>query len=205
MKTRNTTTSYVFTFNIVAPHSLIIVIQVQELHGTPWHNPRDKQVAPSAKPPSLPSLSPSVSMDSVSSACPSTPSHTSTSFALQSTSKLQAPRPPKFTRRPSHDLFECIEQSDDKCLSEDQARYVFAQIVDAVDYLDSLGVTHRDIKDENIVIDENLRVCLYALSAFVTNSVLGQTHRFWQRHLHRPCGTSSVLRFILWDNCVCGV
>jgi PAS domain-containing serine/threonine kinase len=65
---------------------------------------------------------------------------------------------PQFLRRASHDLFECIEQSEHKRLSEDQARYVFSQIVEAVHYLDSLGITHRDIKDENLVIDKNLKV-----------------------------------------------
>lgn len=65
---------------------------------------------------------------------------------------------PEFSRRPSHDLFECIEQSEYKRFSEPQARYVFSQVVDAVHYLASQGVTHRDIKDENLVIDKDLKV-----------------------------------------------
>ncbi|KAA1476014.1 kinase-like protein [Dentipellis sp. KUC8613] len=67
---------------------------------------------------------------------------------------------PSFVRRPSHDLFECIEQSAHKRLSEDQARYIFAQVVEAVHYLDSQGVSHCDIKDENILVDKDLRVKL---------------------------------------------
>lgn len=55
-------------------------------------------------------------------------------------------------------MFECIEQSEDRRLSESQSRYVFGQIVDAVDYLNELGIAHRDIKDENLVIDRNLTV-----------------------------------------------
>ncbi|OBZ68022.1 Serine/threonine-protein kinase PSK2 [Grifola frondosa] len=67
---------------------------------------------------------------------------------------------PNFSRRASHDLFECIEQSKHKRLSENQARYVFAQVVEAVYYLDTQGITHCDIKDENLVIDSDLKVKL---------------------------------------------
>ena len=65
---------------------------------------------------------------------------------------------PRHSPRPSHDLFECIEQSPHKRLSEDQARYIFGQVVEAIHYLDSHGITHRDIKDENLVIDKDLKV-----------------------------------------------
>ncbi|KIJ18871.1 hypothetical protein PAXINDRAFT_26938, partial [Paxillus involutus ATCC 200175] len=67
---------------------------------------------------------------------------------------------PHYTHRPSHDLFECIEQTKHKRLSERQARYIFAQVVEAVYYLDSRGITHRDIKDENLVIDKDFKVKL---------------------------------------------
>lgn len=74
---------------------------------------------------------------------------------------LHAPVPrPNFSRRPSYDLFECIEQSKHKRLSENHARYVFAQVVEAVYYLNSQGITHCDIKDENLVIDAEYRVKL---------------------------------------------
>lgn len=65
---------------------------------------------------------------------------------------------PEFTRRPSHDLFECIEQSEHKKLNESQARFVFSQVIDAVQYLHDNDIVHRDIKDENLVIDKNLKV-----------------------------------------------
>ncbi|KAL1917176.1 uncharacterized protein VTP21DRAFT_4832 [Calcarisporiella thermophila] len=61
-------------------------------------------------------------------------------------------------RRGSCDLFECIEQH--RHFPEHQARHIFRQIVECVAYLDSVGVCHRDLKDENIVIDAALRVKL---------------------------------------------
>lgn len=67
---------------------------------------------------------------------------------------------PRYPRRPSHDLFECIEQTKHKRLSEKQARYIMAQVVEAVFYLDSHGICHRDIKDENLLIDKNFKVCI---------------------------------------------
>uniref|UniRef100_A0A0W0F5J9 Protein kinase domain-containing protein n=1 Tax=Moniliophthora roreri TaxID=221103 RepID=A0A0W0F5J9_MONRR len=150
---------------------------VQELHGSPWQNPRSQQdcgrLSPSV-PSNLPALIPSRSADSLSSPCPSISSQPSTPdtslhalpdehSGIQEESRLSSDPDvlrPQFSRRPSHDLFECIEQSEHKRLSEDQARYVFAQVVDAVHYLDSQGVSHRDIKDENIVIDADLKVKL---------------------------------------------
>ncbi|ETW80589.1 hypothetical protein HETIRDRAFT_246629, partial [Heterobasidion irregulare TC 32-1] len=84
------------------------------------------------------------------------------SVSCSSPSLLSPALPPRphFIRRPSHDLFECIEQSQHKRLTEVQARYIFAQVVDVVHYLDSQGVTHCDIKDENILVDARLRVKL---------------------------------------------
>ena len=55
--------------------------------------------------------------------------------------------------RPSHgkDLFDFI--TDKGALNEDLARELFREIVTTVTECHRLGVTHRDIKDENIVID----------------------------------------------------
>jgi serine/threonine protein kinase len=49
------------------------------------------------------------------------------------------------------DLFDFI--SDSGALKEDLARYIFQQIVSTVIQVHEAGVTHRDIKDENILID----------------------------------------------------
>lgn len=74
----------------------------------------------------------------------------------KSASKSGKPvRPPLCFRRSSCDLFECIEQ---KKLSEDEARLIFAQMVSVIHYLDANSISHMDIKDENVVIDQNLKV-----------------------------------------------
>jgi len=49
------------------------------------------------------------------------------------------------------DLFDFI--SDSGALKEDLAKYIFQQIVSTVIKVHKAGVTHRDIKDENILID----------------------------------------------------
>lgn len=155
------------------------VAQVQELHGSPWPKHRRSQNPTSTSSRSLalstPCLSPSASTTSLTSyrrdswpAFPTTPPDLS--IALPDDSFACAPPPDTpttpaashhdYSSRPSHDLFEFIEQSEHKRLSERQAQYVFSQVVDAVDYLDSHGINHRDIKDENLVIDNNLRVFL---------------------------------------------
>lgn len=68
---------------------------------------------------------------------------------------------PNLARRASHDLFECIEQH--RMLDERRARYVFKQVVDTIAYLESMGISHRDIKDENLVVDSNFNVSLQHL------------------------------------------
>lgn len=75
---------------------------------------------------------------------------------LLGSSTLQAPRPSPI-RRSSSDLFERIDVCER--FTENEARYIFAQVVSIVSYLQNNRVFHMDLKDENIVIDESLQVC----------------------------------------------
>ncbi|KAF9531615.1 kinase-like domain-containing protein [Crepidotus variabilis] len=153
---------------------------VQELHGCPWKKDHILEAQPhckfSSSSLSTPALSPSTSVASLPASEPATPptyyaslrddtvpsgDHEDIPKLLQTHLSIsQSGTRPDITRRPSHDLFECIEQSEHKRLTEAQARFVFAQVVDAVDYLDHHGIAHRDIKDENLVIDKHLKVKL---------------------------------------------
>lgn len=113
-----------------------------------------------------------------------------------------------FGRRPSHDLFECIEQSKHKRLSESQARYIFAQVVEAVYYLNSQGITHCDIKDENLVIDRDLKVIIgwYLLGIIDEadgHSCAGQVDRFRKRCSSRPYSPTPILHSFLRHDRLC--
>lgn len=55
-------------------------------------------------------------------------------------------RPQKFI-----DLFDYISQMG--TVSERSARYLFRQVLEAIQYCLSMGVVHRDVKDENILLD----------------------------------------------------
>ncbi|XP_061097057.1 PAS domain-containing serine/threonine-protein kinase isoform X1 [Conger conger] len=56
------------------------------------------------------------------------------------------------------DLFEFIERQPR--LDEPLASYIFRQLVAAVAYLRGKGILHRDIKDENVIIDTGFNVRL---------------------------------------------
>ncbi|GAA5811961.1 hypothetical protein MFLAVUS_005408 [Mucor flavus] len=105
---------------------------VMELHGTQWVPPSN-----------YPMHSPDLSQNSQSTI---------------DEDELVEPPQRQFVRRTSCDLFECIEQH--KHFKESLAKKIFKQIADCVAYLECVGVCHRDIKDENIVIDQDYKVKL---------------------------------------------
>eukprot|EP00403_Amphidinium_massartii_P005353 CAMPEP_0178382082 /NCGR_PEP_ID=MMETSP0689_2-20121128/6313_1 /TAXON_ID=160604 /ORGANISM="Amphidinium massartii, Strain CS-259" /LENGTH=713 /DNA_ID=CAMNT_0020002281 /DNA_START=1 /DNA_END=2139 /DNA_ORIENTATION=+ len=111
------------------------------------------------------------------------------------------------------ELFDRIAQK--KALNEVEARYVFMQIVDALQYLHSKGIVHRDLKPENILICSekeatppeegtllDIKIVDFGLSKFkdrgsVLTSMVG-TPQYWAPEvLHRSGGYDE--RVDLWS------
>ena len=59
---------------------------------------------------------------------------------------------PIFGDPPAIHLFDFIEIKKD--LSEVESKFIFKQIVSSIYHLHKNGIVHRDIKDENIIVDE---------------------------------------------------
>ncbi|KAK7394987.1 hypothetical protein VNO78_15528 [Psophocarpus tetragonolobus] len=84
------------------------------------------------------------------------------------------------------ELFD--EVSSKGRLPEDAARFYFRQLISAIKHCHSLGVFHRDLKLDNLLLDENgnLKVSDFGLSA-----VTGQIRP--DGLLHTICGTPSYV------------
>ncbi|CCH61282.1 hypothetical protein TBLA_0E02290 [Henningerozyma blattae CBS 6284] len=67
------------------------------------------------------------------------------------------------------DLFDLIEFRTD--MTEDEAKLIFKQVASGLQHLHSLGIVHRDIKDENVIIDSKgyVKIIDFGSAAYVKN------------------------------------
>lgn len=124
---------------------------VMELHGTQWSATNPQLVTPESRLSKLAAATEQQQLRSgLSNLGPPTPPEEPYSFPEDEHGQ---PRPNLLVRRTSCDLFECIDYHSK--FSENLAKRIFRQIIECVSYLNDIGVCHRDIKDENIVIDNS--------------------------------------------------
>ncbi|KAG2178978.1 hypothetical protein INT43_001827 [Umbelopsis isabellina] len=129
---------------------------VMELHGTQWSAANPLLVSPEARLSKLAAVTDQQQNGSgMASLGPPTPPEEPNFPPIDENGQ---PRPNLLVRRTSCDLFECIEHHSK--FSENLSKKIFRQIIECVSYLNDIGVCHRDIKDENIVIDNNYVVKL---------------------------------------------
>ncbi|KAF9187289.1 hypothetical protein BGZ49_004061 [Haplosporangium sp. Z 27] len=164
---------------------------VMELHGTPWSesnpipdkNNDGKEVMEALAKATLSQRgSGTASATSTSSGSASLPTSTSSSSSslnqLADEEEDVLKSSALLVRRTSCDLFECIEHHSK--FSEAQAHNIFKQIVSCVQYLHSRGICHRDIKDENIVINNDYLVKLIDFGSAVIIPPQGKVYdRFY--------------------------
>ncbi|CAO3676399.1 unnamed protein product [Umbelopsis vinacea] len=149
---------------------------VMELHGTQWSATNPQLVTPESRLSKLAAATEQQQLRSgLSNLGPPTPPEEPYSFPEDEHGQ---PRPNLLVRRTSCDLFECIDYHSK--FSENLAKRIFRQIIECVSYLNDIGVCHRDIKDENIVIDNSYVVKLvdFGSAVILPRSNAIQPHYF---------------------------
>eukprot|EP00835_Amoeboradix_gromovi_P002776 NODE_164_length_16443_cov_0.166544.p4 type:complete len:368 gc:universal NODE_164_length_16443_cov_0.166544:14459-13356(-) len=96
--------------------------------------------------------------------------HTLTSLDLESKRLLQP--------KTSCDLFECVDAHD--FLPDRAIRKIFSQLVSAILYLQLNNIVHRDLKDENLVVDEfyNVKLIDFGSASFIPEDTKNYFDRF---------------------------
>jgi len=70
-------------------------------------------------------------------------------------------------------------------LTEPISKFIFKQIIEALSYIHSKGIVHRDIKLDNILIDlqNNIKICDFGVSRQIKKGDV----------MHDQCGTPAYI------------
>ncbi|CAG9331542.1 unnamed protein product [Blepharisma stoltei] len=73
-----------------------------------------------------------------------------------------------------YSLHSYIKRRPNRILPESEARRIFSQVISAIEYCHNMCITHRDIKLENILLDDHLNVKIidFGFSTLVPNDKL---------------------------------
>lgn len=160
---------------------------IMELHGTQWSSNTSLE-EDNCRSPALSETSSSSYEEEEGSVTTEDEEYPPTPIATNNNNQYfdiqEQEEQPMIKRRTSCDLFECIERHNN--FEEPLAKMIFKQIASCVAHLDLIGVCHRDIKDENIVIDDQFQVQFilsFELIGQILNCLLytttGQINRLW--------------------------
>ena len=81
---------------------------------------------------------------------------------------------------------------DQGCLSEDESRKIYQQIIDAIYYLHQLGICHRDLKPENILFDSKEKRRIKIIDFGLSNLYIAKNlsnNNTKKDLLETPCGS----------------
>lgn len=98
------------------------------------------------------------------------------------------------------DLLEHIRNNG--AMSDDKARCFFLQLLSATDYFHSLGIVHRDLKCENLLLDVNLNILVSDFGFARASMIIPETNK--HRLSQTFCGSYAyappeILRGIAYD------
>lgn len=82
-------------------------------------------------------------------------------------------------------LYSYLKAKPGRKLKEDECKYIFKQIVEGISYLHSKNIIHRDIKLENLLLDENktLKIIDFGFSVCVKSD----------QKINNFCGTPTYM------------
>lgn len=93
------------------------------------------------------------------------------------------------------DLLHRIIKSPEKRISEDSSRCFLYQIAEAIKYLHSKGITHRDLKPDNILLKDNKDITLLKITDFGLSKMITSPNSFMKTRIGTPNYTApEVLR-----------